>query len=154
MRMNIANKLDSGKRENEKLAEYEFKVDEHAVFSQFPNLKRSDSSIQGDELRNLISAKIEELEEGELSDDSDDDPIYEPGSTQSDDSYTSKTVRTFSISSFTSTSTSLLQVKNSSFLVSDEDGFEPNEHDLSGDDVSVQEMLDLHGEDLEVNSPP
>jgi len=98
--MNIANKLDSGKQEDQKLAEYEYK---------------------GDELRNLISAKIEELEEGELSDESDDDPIYEPGSTQSDDSYT----------------------------ISDEDGFEPNEQDLSEDDVSVQEMLDLHGEDLE-----
>lgn len=100
MRMNIANKLDSGKQEDQKLAEYEYK---------------------GDELRNLISAKIEELEEGEISDESDDDPIYEPGSTQSDDSYT----------------------------ISDEDGFEPNEQDLSEDDVSVQEMLDLHGEDLE-----
>ena len=49
----------------------------------------------------MISAKIEELEEGEVSDDSDDDPIYEPGSTQSDDSYTSKTDS--DISSFAST---------------------------------------------------
>ena len=96
MRMNIANKLDSGKQEDQKLAEYEYKVNELAV----PSLITSDSSIQGDELRNLISAKIEELEEGEISDESDDDPIYEPGSTQSDDSYTSKT---YSISSFTST---------------------------------------------------
>lgn len=100
MRMNIANKLDSGAREIQKLSEYEYK---------------------GDELRHLISAKIEELEEGEVSDDSDDDPIYEPGSTQSDDSFT----------------------------ISDEINYEPNEQDLSEDDVSVQEMLDLHGEDLE-----
>ena len=111
MRMNIANKLDSGKREDQKLAEYEYKVNELAV----PSLVQSDPPFQGDELRNLISAKIEELEEGALSDDSDDDPIYEPGSTQSDDSYTSKTVRTLSVSSFTSTFINPFQFKTLPF---------------------------------------
>ncbi|CAG5078202.1 Oidioi.mRNA.OKI2018_I69.PAR.g8927.t1.cds [Oikopleura dioica] len=95
MRMNIAKKLQS------------------------PSEKNQD--YQGDELKNLLTAKIEELEEGEVSDDSEEDPIYEPGSTQSDDSFT----------------------------ISDEDGYDPRRENESDGNVSVQEMLDLHGEDLE-----
>ena len=54
----------------------------------------------------------------------------------------------------------LLQVRKNSkrdqanpFLaVSDEDGYDPRRENESDGNVSVQEMLDLHGEDLEVRS--
>lgn len=40
---------------------------------------------------------------------------------------------------------------NPLLAVSDEDGYDPRLENESDGDVSVQEMLDLHGEDLEVS---
>ena len=41
---------------------------------------------------------------------------------------------------------------NPFLAVSDEDGYDPRRENESDGNVSVQEMLDLHGEDLEVSS--